>query len=180
MVLVILANGFEDAETFVPIDILRRGGVEVRLISTEITAEVKSKYGITIFANYQVDNIFPSKRDTILIPGGSDAVNSILANRNAMNFIAKGITENSSYAAICAGPTVLAAIGILDGKNATCYPGCEPDMAKAVCHCDKPLCIEEKIITARAAGSSFDFGFAILESIKGKAEADKIRADMYF
>ena len=180
MVLIILANGFEDAEVFVPNDILRRGGLEVRLVSTELTAEVTSARGITIFCDYVIENVLPTKEDTIVIPGGYKGVAAILSNRNALNLIADGKKQTSNLAAICAGPTVLAKLGLLDGVNATCHPGCEKDMEKAICHPEMSVCRDGKVLTARAAGSSFEFGHALLEMIKGKAAADSIRADMLF
>lgn len=180
MVLIVLANGFEDAETFVPRDILIRGGIEVRCISTELTAMVTSARGITFWADYTMENVLPTKDDTVLIPGGSKGVEALLSSRPAMNFILDAQQQTSSFAAICAGPTVLAKFGLLDGVNATCFPGCEKDMAGALCHPELPVCVDGKFITARAAGSSFEFGFAVLEMIKGKAAADKVRAEMVF
>lgn len=180
MVLIILSNGFEDAETFVPRDILIRGGVEVRCVSTELTAMVTSARGVTFWADYTIENVLPTKEDTVLIPGGSKGVEGLLSSRPAMNLILDAKQQTSNLAAICAGPTVLAKLGLLDGVNATCYPGCEKDMAGAICHPEMAVCRDGKIITARAAGSSFEFGFAVLESIKGKAVADKVCADMVF
>lgn len=180
MVLIILSNGFEDAEAIVPHDILMRGGAHVRFVSAEPSSQVTSARGIALSADCVLENVSPGKDDTVIIPGGSKGVAGILSNRRALDLIADAHHKGACLAAICAGPTVLARLGITDGKNVTCYPGCEQQMGSAICHADKSVCQDGKLITARAAGSSFDFGFVVLEAVVGKPAADKVRAEMVY
>ena len=180
MLLILLANGFEDAEAIVTYDVLMRGGASPRLISAESSCEVISARGISVTADYTIERVRPERGDTIVIPGGGKGVAGLLSNRHALELIAEEHRKGANLAAICAGPTVLARLGLLDGKNATCYPGCEPDMGAAVCHPELSVCRDGNIITARAAGSSFDFGLAVLEMLKGKQAAEKVRADLVY
>ena len=85
------------------------------------------------------------------------------------------VEENGKYtAAICAGPTVLADLGIVDGKNATCYPGCEDGMGKAQMAENAASVIDGKLITGTSAGCAVPFGLALIEVLKGKEEAERI------
>ena len=101
-------------------------------------------------------------------------VKAIEANEAAMQLI-KWAWDNGKYvAAICAGPTVLADLGIVNGKQATGYPGCEDGMADARMIPDVPCMTDGKLITGTSAGCAIPFGLALIEALKGKAEADRI------
>ena len=83
-------------------------------------------------------------------------------------------------AAICAGPRVLAGLGILDGKNAVCYPGMEDQMTGGVMSQESPVVVDGKVITGRAAGAAIDFGLKLLEIVKDKATSDRVRKGIHY
>lgn len=180
MVFIILGNGYEEAEAIIPFDILVRGGVDVRFVSTNTSPFVQGAHGFSFKADYVVQNVIITKEDTILIPGGMGGVQSIMKNVNAMDLISDGEHRGTILSAICAGPSVLAKLGFLDGKNITCYPGCEHLMGNAVCHTELPVCEDGKIITGRAVGSAIEFALTLLASIKGKEQADKVRQEIVY
>ena len=112
--------------------------------------------------------------DMIILPGGLGGVASCRSCEAAMDAL-RFAWENGKYvAAICAGPTVLADLGITDGKNATCYPGCEDGMGKAVMIKEAACVQDERIITGTSAGCAIPFGLKLIEALKGQEEAERI------
>ena len=99
---------------------------------------------------------------------------SVRTSQQAMNALAFAWENDKFVAAICAGPTVLADLGITDGKNATCYPGCENGMGSANVISDAPYVRDGKLITGASAGTAIPFGLALVEALKGKEVADTI------
>ena len=130
MVYIILGKGFEPMEAVAPCDILRRGGVEVRFAGIGGTL-IEGGHGISVQADCTVEEMKLAEADMVILPGGLGGVQSILASETAMNFIRLAYEKNCLIAAICAAPTILAALHIADGRKATCYPGMEAQMGAA-------------------------------------------------
>ncbi len=180
MVYIILGEGFEEIEAVVPCDILRRGGASVKLAAVGDSKTVTGGHGISVLADDLITDIVPTKDDTFVIPGGSGGVNSIKADERTMKLIEKAASSGAFFAAICAGPSVLAKLGLTDGKRITCYPGCENLMGKALCDTKKQILTDKGLITGRSAGSAIDFGLALLSHLKGGKIAEKVRADLVY
>ena len=124
MVYVLLGTGFEEMEAIAPIDLLRRGGIEV--LTVGVTGKtVFGGHGIGVEADITIGEMDLTELDMIVLPGGLGGVASARASEAAMNALDFAWKNGKFVAAICAGPTVLADLGITDGKHATCYPGCE-------------------------------------------------------
>lgn len=174
MVYIILGKGFEEAEAIVPCDMLRRAGADVRFAGIG-GKEIVGGHGITVCADCVAEETDLSAAEMIVLPGGMGGVNSILGSRIVLNAV-KTVYDKGGYAAaICAGPTVLAKLGITDGKRATCYPGCEEAMGGA-----KPtgeaVVIDGRVVTGKAPGTAYDFAFALIEVLRGKDAAKKVAA----
>ena len=180
MVYIILGQGFEEIEAIAPCDILRRGGVDVKLAAVGSSKSVSSGRGITVLADVLTSDIVPEADDTFVIPGGMGGVNSIKSDAETMKLIDSAAKNGALLAAICAGPSVLAKLGLTDGKSITCYPGCEDLMGRALCDTKKITVSEKGLITGRSAGSAIDFGLAILAKLKGEKTAEKIRMDLVY
>lgn len=178
MIYIILGTGFEEIEAIAPCDILRRGGAEVCFAAVGGERTVAGAHGITVTAEMLLSEISPSEGDRIVIPGGMGGVNSIAGSADAMELISASAKRGAEISAICAGPSILASLGLLEGKNITCYPGCEDMMAGASCYTAKPVCKDGGIITSRSPGSAVEFGLALLEDAKGAAAAREVRADL--
>lgn len=131
MVYLILGAGFEEAEAIVPCDLLRRAGVEVRLAGIGGT-DIPGSHGIPVHADCAAEAAELTKADMLILPGGLEAsAPSAAANRCSVPH-GKMAQAGKWVAAICAAPTVLAELGLLEGRRATCYPGMEPEMCGAV------------------------------------------------
>lgn len=172
MVYVLLGTGFEEMEAIAPIDILRRGGVAVQTVGIG-GRTVFGGHRIGIEADITVDEMDLTQLEMIVVPGGLGGVASIRGCQKAMDAIAFA-HENGKYtAAICAGPTVLADLGITDNKNATCYPGCEGGMGKANM-VEAAAVTDGTLITGTSAGCATAFGLALLQALKGKEKAEQV------
>ena len=177
MVYILLGTGFEETEAIAPLDLLRRAGVPVATVGLNGKV-VYGGHGIGVEADLTLGEMDLTQSDMIVLPGGLGGVASIRASREAMDAV-KFAWENDKFvAAICAGPTVLADLGIVDGKKATCYPGCESAMTGAQILPDTASVTDGKLITGTSAGCAISFGLQLVEALKGpelaKSIADQI------
>ena len=130
MVYMLLGTGFEETEAIAPLDLLRRAGLQVQTVGLNGKI-IYGSHGIGVEADITIDQLDLTQLEMIVLPGGLGGVASARACQPALDAL-RFAYENGKYvAAICAGPTVLADLGITDGKKATCYPGCEDGMGKA-------------------------------------------------
>lgn len=172
MVYIILGKGFEEAEAIVPCDMLRRAGVDARFAGIG-RREIVGGHGITVCADCVAEETDLTAAEMIVLPGGLGGVNSILGSETVLNAV-KTVYDNGGYAAaICAGPTVLAKLGITDGKRVTCYPGCEANMGNAKPCCEAAV-IDGRVVTGKAPGTAYDFALALIEVLCGKEAANKV------
>ncbi len=173
MVYMLLGTGFEETEAIAPLDLLRRAGVPVMTVGVN----GKTVYGghhIGIEADIVLGQMDLTELDMIVLPGGLGGVASVRASQAAMDALRFAWENEKFVAAICAGPTVLADLGITDGKNATCYPGCEGGMGNAHMVPDAPCVRDGKLITGTSAGCAIPFGLMLVEALKGSETAKTI------
>ena len=124
-------------------------------------------------ADIEIGELNLSDLEMVILPGGLGGVASIRSCQAAMDAV-RYAWENGKYtAAICAGPTVLADLGIVNNKNATCYPGCEGQMGSANM-IEAAAVTDGKLITGASAGCAVSFGLALIAALKGQEEADRI------
>ena len=127
---VLLANGFEEVEALAPIDLLKRSGFEVDIISID-TLEVTGAHGIKIIADKLALDVNPKSYHGLILPGGMPGADNLDKSGYTDAFI-EAVTDNDGHiAAICAAPMILGKRGLLSGKNATCFPGFEKYLAGA-------------------------------------------------
>ena len=177
MVYMLLGTGFEETEAITPLDLLRRAGISVLTVGVN-GKTVYGGHGIGIEADIPLDEMDLTALEMIILPGGLGGVASVRASQSAMDAL-QFAWENGKYvAAICAGPTVLADLGITDGKKATCYPGCESDMGNAVMQENAPCVTDGKLITGTSAGCAIPFGLALITALKGQDAAKTIAAQI--
>lgn len=179
MVYILLGEGFEEIEAVAPCDILRRGGIDVRFVGLN-GAAVRGGHGITVTADTLLGELDFSMAEMLVIPGGMGGVNSIMSSPEALEAIKKAHELQVTLAAICAGPTVLASLGITDGCDAVCYPGQEVNMGSARILEDTNVVVGDKLITGRAPGAAYDFGLALLTYLRGEETAEQVRAGMCY
>lgn len=173
MVYMLLGTGFEETEAIAPLDLLRRAGVPVATVGINGKI-VYGSHGIGVEADMELGQMDLTNLDMIVLPGGLKGVASIRASQAAMDAIRFAWENGKFTAAICAGPTVLADLGIVDGKNATCYPGCEAGMGSAKMSENAAAVTDGKLITGTSAGCAIPFGLALIAALKGQEAADAI------
>ena len=172
MVYMLLGTGFEETEAIAPLDLLRRAGVEILTVGIN-GKTVYGSHGIGIEADIMLAEMDLTNMEMIILPGGLGGVASIRASKEAMDAVEFAWKNNKFTAAICAGPTVLADLGITNGKNATCYPGCEDGMGSANMIPEAAV-RDGKLITGTSAGCAIPFGLALIEALKGAECAERI------
>ncbi|SEP92755.1 4-methyl-5(b-hydroxyethyl)-thiazole monophosphate biosynthesis [Lachnospiraceae bacterium NE2001] len=192
-VVVFLADGFEEIEGLTVVDLLRRAGINVTTLSINTDNEndeekrvVKGARGITVIADgYVTDktaDTVTKEADIVVLPGGMPGTLNLKADTRVRNSVTNMFnTDGKFVAAICAAPTVLADLGILEGKNATCYPGMEDQLTGAITKNDgTSVVVDGNVITSRGLGTAIDFSLKMIEILKDKDTADKIASSVVY
>ncbi len=176
MVYMFLGTGFEETEAIVPLDLMRRAGIDVKTVGLNGKI-ICGGHGIGVQADILPEEANLSDAEMIVLPGGLGGVASIRASQWAMDAIRYAYENGKFTAAICAGPTVLADLGITDGKRATCYPGCEENMGSAMI--EKAASVRDgNVITGTSAGCATAFGLALIRALRGEAVANTVAAQI--
>lgn len=173
MVYLLLGTGFEETEAIVPVDLMRRAGIEVLTVGIN-GKTVYGSHNIGVEADITLGEMDLTNLEMIVLPGGLGGVASIRASLEALEAIRFAWENDKFVAAICAGPTILADLHITDRCKATCYPGFEKDMGSAVMLPNVPCVRDGNLITGTSAGCAIAFGLALVEALKGAQTAQKI------
>lgn len=172
MVYMLLGTGFEETEAIAPCDLLRRAGVEIKLVGIR-ERRVVGSHGICVEADMTLEEADLSRAEMIVLPGGLRGVQSLLDCEPAMRMTKQAWEAGKYVAAICAAPTILAGLGITGTSRATCYPGMEDRMGPATM-VPASVVADGRLITGRAAGSALDFGLALIRALKDDETADRV------
>lgn len=167
---IFLTTGFEEIEAIATIDVLRRAGLNVVTVSVESSRQVEGSHGVVVTADTLLEANDYSDSSILILPGGTvrlgefDFLNKLLVSQN---------NAGKPIAAICAAPSLLGRLGILEGKEATCYPGFEEYLqgAKVV---DKRVATDGNVITGRGPGCTVEFALKIVEVLLGQAKRREI------
>lgn len=179
MVCILLADGFEEAEALVPADLLRRAGIEIVLTGLD-RLEVTGSHNITVKADKVLSDIDPDSIDLLFLPGGLAGVKAISNHPGAIDLIRCVTTQKRYIAAICAAPTLLASLGLLEGRKAVCFPGMEEQLGDALLQKNTAVVTDENFITGEAAGSAFTFGFKLIEILKGQEAVQQVKSAIHY
>lgn len=173
-----LADGFETVEALAPVDVMRRAGIEVVTVSIMGHKEVVSAQDVTVLADTLYEDCCFADADALVLPGGGVGTDNLSAHEPLRSLIVDAHAKGTLVAAICAAPMVFGRAGLLKGRKATCYPGCEADLADS--YTAAAIERDGNIITACGPGVSFDFGFAIVEYFCGPQTVATLRSQMQF
>ena len=177
MVYILLAEGFEEAEALVPADLLRRAGVEVKLTGVS-GALVAGGHHITVQCDTTLDKVVLTEGDMVMLPGGGLGVQNLGKAPAVEALVREAVEKHLWVSAICAAPTLLARWGLLEGKQAVCYPSCAVNMAGALMQEGK-VARDGKFITGQAAGGAHEFGLALIEALVNADTADRVKREVY-
>lgn len=174
-----LADGFEDIEALAPLDILKRGGVEVVTVSVMGRKDVVSAHGVTMMADTLIDECAFCDADLLFLPGGMPGA----TNLNECEPLRKALQEHHEngrlVAAICAAPLVLGGLGMLSGRNATCYPGFENTLTGAN-YTAELVTVDGNIVTGEGPAAALPFGYQLLRMLKNDTIAQEVAAGMRY
>lgn len=173
MVYVLLGNGFEEVEAITPVDYLRRAKIGVATVGIG-GKEIVGGHGIRVKADIEIGEMDLTDLDMIVLPGGLGGVSAIGGCEEALQAIRFAWENDKFVAAVCAAPTILGEMGLLEGKTATCYPGCEGKLAGAICK-EEAAVADGKLITGASAGCAEKFANCLIEALKGKEAASAVR-----
>ncbi|MBP3395986.1 MAG: DJ-1/PfpI family protein [Clostridia bacterium] len=174
MVYMFLANGFEEIEALCPLDLLRRAGVEVTTVGIGGDS-IRGSHGITVQADIPDTLYSDSAPDMLILPGGMPGSKNLDESRIVDAALRVGAKRGAYLAAICAAPMVLGRRGLLEGKEAICYPGFEGELKGATIS-EKRVVRDGNIITGAGMGVALEFGLALVSVLKGEDAARKLRA----
>lgn len=172
-----LADGFEEIEALATVDLLRRAGVDVKMVSINETLAVRGAHGVEVAADIMLADC-PEEADLYICPGGMPGSSNLAANARVCELLSAQHSRGGKVAAICAAPgVVLAPLGILNGYDATCYPGFEEALAAGGANYKKQRVVADRnVITANGPSSAIPFALSIIEALDGQAKADQIAA----
>ena len=178
MVIVYMADGMEMCECLLTVDILRRAGLKVVTASIMGRKEVKSSHQVLISADALAEDVDYNSAELIVLPGGRIGTENLAASSTVTDQCRK-FAETKKVAAICAAPSVLAGLGLLEGKRATCHPDFEGKMHGAVLTGD-PVTVDGRIITGRGLGATMDFALCLAEMLTDKSTSDRIASSICY
>jgi 4-methyl-5(b-hydroxyethyl)-thiazole monophosphate biosynthesis len=179
MVYLFIAEGFEEIEAVTICDVLRRGGVDVKTVSTG-GETVAGAHGIGVKTDMSIDDISFDECELAVMPGGMPGTTNLLEDVRVTDFMKRmAAAEGKKVAAICAAPMVLGHLGILKDKRAVIYPGMEDEL-----HCrevgDGNVCVDGDVITSKAPGTAMEFALALLKELKGESVSGEVREGLVY
>ena len=175
MVYILLADGFEELEALAPCDMLRRAGVETRLVSVTEKLYVKGAHGINVMADLTLSEINIRDMEMLVFPGGMPGSKNLDEHPRTDLLVRHCVEKNRYLAAICAAPMVLGKRNVLVGKKAICFLGFEKYLAGAQIMTGERVVRDGNIVTAIGAGAAVEFGLKLVEIMKDKQTADDLR-----
>ncbi len=181
---VYLTDGCEECEALLVVDLLRRGGVDVKTVAVtdvegglhyrkENERLVLGSHAIPILCDITIDEVVLEQADLLVVPGGKKGTELLKTSPHLREQLSSQAQAGKYVAAICAGPTVLGAFGLLEGKRATVFPGFEEGLEGAK-YADKAVVRDGKLVTSRALGSAIPFALELLSQLKGEEAAKTV------
>lgn len=170
--LVPLADGVEEMEAVIIVDVLRRAGWEVCAAALKSTVVTASR-GVKIVADQLWDEINPASFDLIVLPGGAQGTENLRGDSRVLAALRDAALRGKITAAVCAAPLVLQEAGLLDGKKATCHPGAAAKLV-ATKRSDERVVTDGKVVTSQGAGTTFEFALALVALVDGQEKAGEI------
>ena len=170
------AEGFEEVEAIATLDVIRRGGIEIRSVGVN-GKEITGSHGINVICDTEISDISFDNLDGIILPGGMPGTTNLMENPEVNDFIDYCSENNLYICAICAAPMILGKKGLLEGKEAICFPGFEDELRGALIS-ESFVCRSGNIITAKGMGSAINFGLEIVKAVKGEEFSMNLRSTL--
>ena len=178
-VVVFLADGFEEVEGLTAVDLLRRAGAVVETVSVMGKLQIDGAHGIQVEADELFEKAFFDDAELLVLPGGMPGTKYLGDYKPLTDLVTDFYKKGGKVAAICAAPTVLASLGILNGKKATAYPSCMEGLAGAETSLESVV-VDENVTTSRGLGTAIDFALSLIGQLLGEERADEIAESVVY
>lgn len=176
---IFVANGSEEIETLIPVDVLRRGGVEVKTVSITGSLEAELSHGVTIKTDLTFEDANLNDADLLMLPGGLPGSTNLNAHNGVREALMKQYNAGKLVAAICAAPMVFGSLGIVRGRRATCYPGFEKFLDGA--EYTHELCtVDGNVVTGEGPAAALPFAYKLLEMLSTEQTAHEVADGMMY
>ena len=177
MIYVFLADGFEEVEAFTPVDVLRRAGLEVQLVSVMENEIIRGAHDISVLCDRNIANCDFFDAELLLLPGGMPGAATLGECEDLKRALLNHAKEGKPIAAICAAPMVLGTLGLLKGKRATCYPGFESYLEGAQA---TGALVERdgQVVTGKGPGAAMEFAFTLVDLLVGPDKVKELKEAM--
>lgn len=173
--IVYFADGTEECEALLVVDLLRRAGVDTVTASAMGRCEVTTSHGIVMRTDTLAEEVDITDADLLVLPGGVPGTPNLAANAAVMAAVQAQYAAGKKIAAICAAPSILGGVGMLDGKKATAHAAFQNQLGKATV-LDAEVVVDGNITTSYGLGGAIPFALELVRQLAGAAEADKIQA----
>ena len=176
---IFFGTGYEEIEALTVVDLCRRAGIEISMVSITGEGKATGSHGIAVEMDKQFEDVDFTALDMIVLTGGMPGTRNLEAHDGLMEQVDAFYKDGKYVAAICAAPSIFGHRGIVNGRKACCYPGFEKDLTGAeVCY--ESVCISDNVITSRGMGCAIDFSLAIITVLCGSEIAqDKAHSIIY-
>ncbi len=176
---IFMANGCEEIEGLTVVDIVRRAGLEISVISISGSREVTGSHNITFLADTAKNEADYGELEGIILPGGMPGTLNLAADETVIQIVRQFAREQKLVAAICAAPGILGQEHILEGKKATCHPGFEDKLIGAE-WTDEPVVVDGNVITSRGMGTAVEFGLAVVRYFTDEGTVEKLKKGLVY
>lgn len=171
--LMVLADGVEEMEAVIVADVLRRAGVDVTLAAIGTAREVTASRGVRLVADTLLDGVRPDEFDALVIPGGANGVKRLMADHRVLELARRSVAARKLVAAVCAGPLVLQAAGVLAGVRITSHPAVRSQLSGMLV-CDERVVEDGLFITSQGPGTSIEFALTVARRLVGAETAQQV------
>lgn len=178
---IFLTDGTEECEALIVVDVLRRAGIDITTVSLKKDKTILSLHNVPVGCDESISEFKAGSETFMIVPGGLAGTNRMKEDQKLKEVLKAHLDKGGKLAAICAGPTVLAHFGLIDGKTAVCFPGCEGDLGDKVTY-DKDSYVRQDdwLITGRGVGATFDFALAIVAELRDRKTADELAGKLQY
>lgn len=172
-VYVFLAEGFETVEALAVVDLLRRAAVEVVTVAVGDDRTVKSAQKIGVVADEIIKDSLYDDAEVLFLPGGMPGTRNLDANEIVTRAVKNQYDHGKVVSAICAAPSVLGHLHLLEGKKATCFPGFEEELYGAE-YTGERVTEDGNVITGKGMGTAIDLGLKLVARLVSEAKAEEL------
>lgn len=176
-VYVFFADGFEEVEAFTSVDVLRRAGLNLEMVSVTPDEIVTGAHDVPVLCDMNIANCDFYDAELVLLPGGMPGAAILEQSPELRKLILKFAEQDKPIAAICAAPMILGKLGLLKGRKATCYPGFEQYLEGAD-FTDAPVERDGNIITGKGPGAAMEFALTVVDLMLGKEKVQELKEAM--